>query len=50
MMINFGHFFTLWIDLKAYYTAEINTTTANQSAVFGLHIKVHTHFLPQSIA
>lgn len=36
MMINFGHFHSIWIDL----TAEINTTTASQPAVFGLHVKV----------
>ncbi len=30
-------FYSIWIDLTAYYTAEINTTTASQSALVGLY-------------
>jgi len=33
--------FTLWIDLTAFHTAEINATTANQSAVFGSHTPIY---------
>ncbi len=49
MMINFEHFYSVRINLTAHHTAELNVTTASQSAVFGLHDKVHAHFLPQSI-
>ena len=42
-------FFSIWIDQTTYHTAEINATTVSQTAVFGLHVKVHAHFLPQSV-
>lgn len=42
-------FYSMWIDLTAPHTAEINDTAAGQSAVFGLHIKVHARFLPHSV-
>jgi len=35
----------LWIDLTAVHVAEINATTANQSAVFGLHTPIYREAL-----
>jgi len=29
-MISSGHFYPIWINLTAYHTADINTTTASQ--------------------
>ncbi len=33
--------------MSTHDTAEIGVTKASQSTVFGLHVKVKSHFLPQ---